>query len=99
MRLSVTDVVSPSYFIATAAVELGYFKAEGLDVEFVPPPANPSQALRDGEIDLFGASPYMGLARSLAGATGNCSARSRTTRTGSWPFAPTFPASAATSTP
>lgn len=61
MRLSVIDAVSPSYFIATAAVELGFFKDEGVDIEFVPPPANPSQALRDGDIDFLGASPYMGL--------------------------------------
>jgi ABC-type nitrate/sulfonate/bicarbonate transport system substrate-binding protein len=38
MRLAVSDVVSPSYFVATAAVELGFFQAEGLDVEFVATP-------------------------------------------------------------
>lgn len=61
MRLTVADVVSPSYFVATAAVELGFFKAEGLDVEFVFPPADASQALRDGGIDFYGGSPYSGL--------------------------------------
>ena len=30
MRITVSDVVSPSYFPLTAAVELGFFKAEGL---------------------------------------------------------------------
>jgi ABC-type nitrate/sulfonate/bicarbonate transport system substrate-binding protein len=61
MRLSVSDVVSPSYFVATAAVELGFFKAEGLDVEFVWTPADSPAALRNGEIDFLGASPYTGL--------------------------------------
>src|SRR5215472_2751213 len=32
-RLAVADLDSPSYFVATAAVELGYFKDEGIDVE------------------------------------------------------------------
>jgi ABC-type nitrate/sulfonate/bicarbonate transport system substrate-binding protein len=62
MRLAVSDVVSPSYFVATAAVELGFFKAEGVDAEFVSPPADGPQALRDGRIDFLGASPYIGLA-------------------------------------
>ena len=35
-RLMVADVDSPSYFVATAAVKLGFFEAEGVDVEFVP---------------------------------------------------------------
>lgn len=61
MRLTVADVVSPSYLVATAAVELGFFKAEGVDAEFVFPPVDPSRALRDGEIDFYGGSPYNGL--------------------------------------
>jgi hypothetical protein len=35
VRLTVSDVVSPSYFVATAAVELRFFEAEGVDAEFV----------------------------------------------------------------
>jgi len=61
MRLAVSDVVSPSYFVATAAVELGFFKAEGLDVEFVQTPADAPTAIRNGEIDFLGGSPYTGL--------------------------------------
>ena len=34
LRLMVADVDLPSYFVATAAVELGFFREEGLDVEF-----------------------------------------------------------------
>lgn len=61
MRLAVSDLVSPSYFVATAAVELGFFKAEGLDIELVPTPADPPTAFRNGEIDFMGTSPYNGL--------------------------------------
>jgi len=61
MRLTVSDVVSPSYFVATAAVELGFFQAEGLDVEFVSTPADAPTAFRNGEIDFVGGSPYTSL--------------------------------------
>ena len=61
LRVTVTDVVSPSYFVALAAVELGYFAEEGLDTEFVFPPPDASKALREGEIDFYGASPYVAL--------------------------------------
>ena len=33
-RMMVADYDSPSYFVATAAVKLGFFKKEGVDVEF-----------------------------------------------------------------
>jgi len=62
LRLTVSDVVSPSYFVATAAVELGFFKNEGMEVEFVDTPADSPTAFRDGEVDFIGASPYAGLA-------------------------------------
>jgi len=61
MRITVADAISPSYFVAIAAVQLGFFKAEGVDMEFVFPPADPSQALRDGVVDFYGGSPYTGL--------------------------------------
>ena len=32
-RLMVADFDSPSYFVAIAAVELGFFKQEGIDIE------------------------------------------------------------------
>ena len=32
MKLAVPDLISNSYFPAVAAVELGFFKREGLDV-------------------------------------------------------------------
>src|SRR5499433_4414873 len=61
MRLTVADAISPSYFVAIAAIELGFFRREGVDVEFVFSPPNPSQALKDGTIDFFGGSPFTGL--------------------------------------
>src|SRR5262249_61974221 len=51
MRVTVSDVVSPSYFPLTAAVELGFFKAEGLDAEFIFPPVDPGRILADGDVD------------------------------------------------
>ena len=61
MRVTVADAISPSYFVAIAAVQLGFFEAEGVDMEFVFPPADPSQALREGVVDFYGGSPYTGV--------------------------------------
>jgi len=63
MRLTVADAISPSYFVAIAAVQLGFFREEGVDMEFVFAPADSSQALRDGVVDFYGGSPYTGLHR------------------------------------
>jgi ABC-type nitrate/sulfonate/bicarbonate transport system substrate-binding protein len=98
MRLTVADAISPSYFVAIAAIQLGFFKQEGVDVEFVFSPPNPSQALKDGAIDFFGGSPFTGLRTFPAGEVASYSARSPTTPTGSWRFAPTSNANKATST-
>ncbi len=56
MKIAVPDKISPSYFVAEAAVELGFFKAEGLDVslELVYPVDKAYAALRDGTIDFVG---------------------------------------------
>lgn len=58
MRLAVPDLVSNSYFPAVAAVELGLFRDQGLDVELemVFPIGKAMEALRDGQID-FVAGP------------------------------------------
>src|SRR5262247_619792 len=61
MRVTVSDVISPSYFPLTAAVELGFFKAEGLHAEFVFPPVDAGRVLVDGDVDFYGASPYIAL--------------------------------------
>ena len=58
MRIAVPDLVSNSYFPAVAAVELGFFQAQGIDVELemVFPIGKAMEAMRDGRID-FVAGP------------------------------------------
>jgi ABC-type nitrate/sulfonate/bicarbonate transport system substrate-binding protein len=60
LRLAVADVDSPSYFVATAAVELGFFKQEGIDIAFEPVFGAQSgpERLRDGSLDFFGGPAY-----------------------------------------
>jgi ABC-type nitrate/sulfonate/bicarbonate transport system substrate-binding protein len=63
MKLAVPDMISNSYFPAIAAIELGCFKAEGLDVtlELIYPVDNCYAALRDGTVDLVGGSAHSAL--------------------------------------
>ncbi len=63
MKLAVPDLISNSYFPAVAAVELGFFKDQGLDVDlemFFPVDAA-YRALRDGIVDFVGASAHSAL--------------------------------------
>ena len=64
MKLAVPDLISPSYFPALAAIELGFFQREGLDVAHeLRSPANLcAEAMRDGEVDFIAASAYVPLA-------------------------------------
>ena len=64
MKLAVPDLVSNSYFAAAAAVELGFFAAEGLDValELVFPVDRAYREMRDGNIDFVGGSAHSALA-------------------------------------
>ena len=64
MKLAVPDLISPSYFPAAAAVELGFFREEGLDValELIYPVDNCYRQLRDGAIDFVGGSAHSALA-------------------------------------
>jgi NitT/TauT family transport system substrate-binding protein len=64
MKLAVPDLISPSYFPAVAAIELGCFKDEGLDValELIFPVDKCAIALRDGAIDFFAGSSHSVLA-------------------------------------
>ena len=57
-RIAVPDLVSNSYFPAIAAIELGFFAKEGLDVvhELIFPNYKAYEALRNGKID-FVAGP------------------------------------------
>ena len=64
MKLAVPDLISNSYFPAVAAVELGFFKKEGLDValELVFPVDRAYRQLRDGAVDFVGGSAHSALA-------------------------------------
>src|SRR6202048_2527389 len=64
MKLAVPDLISNSYFPAVAAVELGFFKEERLDVdlELVFSVDRAYRALRDGTVDFVGGSAHSALA-------------------------------------
>jgi ABC-type nitrate/sulfonate/bicarbonate transport system substrate-binding protein len=64
MKLAVPDVISNSYFPAVAAIELGFFAREGLDVslELLFPVDKAYAALRDGGVDFVGGSAHSALA-------------------------------------
>jgi len=63
MKLAIPDMISNSYFPAVAAVELGFFRREGLDVslELIFPVDKAYAALRDGEVDFVGGSAHSAL--------------------------------------
>ena len=64
MKLAVPDMISNSYFPAVAAIELGLFKREGLDVELelIFPVDKAYDALRSGAVDFVGGSAHSALA-------------------------------------
>jgi ABC-type nitrate/sulfonate/bicarbonate transport system substrate-binding protein len=64
MKLAIPDLISNSYFPAVAAVELGFFAGEGLDVslELVFPVDRAYREMRDGAIDFVGGSAHSALA-------------------------------------
>jgi ABC-type nitrate/sulfonate/bicarbonate transport system substrate-binding protein len=64
MKLAVPDMISNSYFPAEAAIELGFFREEGLDVtlEMIFPVDKAYMALRDGTVDFVGGSAHSALA-------------------------------------
>ena len=59
-RLMVADLDSPSYFVAVAAAELGFFKQEGVDIELERSYGahNGAQRLRDGTLHFYGGPAY-----------------------------------------
>jgi hypothetical protein len=63
IRVAIPDMVSPSYFPAIAAVELGFFAAEGLDatVELIFPVTKTFEELREGRIDFVGGAAHAAL--------------------------------------
>jgi ABC-type nitrate/sulfonate/bicarbonate transport system substrate-binding protein len=64
MKLAVPDMISNSYFSAIAAIELGFFRKEGLDVELelIFPVDKAYAALRSGTVDFVGGSAHSALA-------------------------------------
>jgi ABC-type nitrate/sulfonate/bicarbonate transport system substrate-binding protein len=64
LKLAVPDMLSNSYFPALAAVELGFFRKEGLDVqlELMSPADKGYAALRNGTVDFVGAEAHAALA-------------------------------------
>src|SRR6516225_9858737 len=64
MKLAVPDLISNSYFPAVAAVELGFFKEEALDVslELIFPVDKAYEAMRERAIDFVGGSAHSALA-------------------------------------
>jgi ABC-type nitrate/sulfonate/bicarbonate transport system substrate-binding protein len=64
VKLAVPDLISNSYFPAVAAVELGFFEREGLDValELIFPVDKAYAALAGGEVDFVGGSAHSALA-------------------------------------
>lgn len=64
MKLAVPDMISNSYFPAIAAIELGFFSKEGLDVELelIFPVDKAYAALRAGTVDFVGGSAHSALA-------------------------------------
>jgi ABC-type nitrate/sulfonate/bicarbonate transport system substrate-binding protein len=64
MRLAVPDLISNSYFPAVAAVALGFFEEEGLEVslELIFPVDEAYRAMRDGRVDFVAGSAHSALA-------------------------------------
>ena len=64
MKIAVPDLISNSYFPAPAAVELGFFEAEGLDMsyELIFPVDDANKAMRDGKVDFVAGSAHSTLA-------------------------------------
>lgn len=64
MKIGFPDMISPSYFPALAAVELGFFAREGLDIQhdLRAPAGRTYQDLHDGEIQFVAAEAHAALA-------------------------------------
>jgi ABC-type nitrate/sulfonate/bicarbonate transport system substrate-binding protein len=60
MKIAIPDLISNSYFPAAAAVELGFFKEEGLDMELelIFPVDHALEVMRDGGVDFVGGSAH-----------------------------------------
>ena len=64
MKIAVPDFITNSYFPAVAAVELGFFKEEGIDMtlEHIFPVNRACEVMRDGGIDFVAGAAHAPLA-------------------------------------
>src|SRR5262245_19067914 len=62
-RVAIPDLISPSYFPAIAAVELGCCKREGIDatLELLFPVTRTYEELREGRLDFVGGASHAAL--------------------------------------
>ena len=83
-RLVVADLDSPSYFVATAAVELGFFREEGIDAEVEREygALNGPERLREGSCISSAVRPTWRRALFPAGRAQSSCARCRNIPTG-----------------
>ncbi len=60
MKVAIPDLISPSYFPAIAAVELGCFRQEGIDatLELLYPVTRTYEDLREGKLDFVGGAAH-----------------------------------------
>ncbi len=60
LRVAIPDMVSPSYFPVIAAVELGFFRKEGLEasIELLFPVTQTYEALREGTVAFVGGAAH-----------------------------------------
>lgn len=60
MKVAIPDLISPSYFPAIAAVELGCFRQEGIDarLELLYPVTKTYEELREGRLDFVGGAAH-----------------------------------------
>jgi NitT/TauT family transport system substrate-binding protein len=59
-RIWVPDLDSPSYFVAIAAVELGFFKQQGIPIEFVYNTNKGPELMSEGKLDFIAGPAYAG---------------------------------------
>lgn len=60
MKVAIPDLISPSYFPLIAAVELGFFRKEGIaaTLELLYPVTRTYEELREGRLDLVGGAAH-----------------------------------------
>ena len=98
MRIAVPDLVSNSYFPAVAAIELGFFQAQGLDaeLEMVFPVGRAMEALRDRRVDFVAGPAYATLSAFPCWHGASCWPPCPSTPSGCWWCVPTWGSSRGT---